>query len=370
MKHPRVETRPTHGGNLAWAAQLANCSPHGLLDFSASISPLGPPTSVLTAIQTALSGIQRYPIPEYSALRQALAEHHGVDPDWVLPGNGAAELLTWIGRDLAALAHAAVITPAFADYGRSLQAFGGTLHPCPLPLDGAIIGEVNWAEVVASQFPHLGQRDQRGLLLNTPHNPTGLLIPPDTIHQWLDQFAWVVVDEAFMDFLPPEQQSSVMAAVAEHPQLVVVRSLTKFYSLPGLRLGYAIAHPDHLRRWQQWRDPWPVNTLAEAAAIAALQDAPYQQAVWRWLPTARQELITGLAALPGLTPFPGVANYVLVRTDRVIGPTVQYRLLTEHHILVRDCLSFAELGDRYLRLAVRTASENQQLLAALAQVLG
>jgi histidinol-phosphate/aromatic aminotransferase/cobyric acid decarboxylase-like protein len=148
-----------------------------------------------------------------------------------------------------------------------------------------------------------------------------------------------------------------------------LRSLTKFYSLPGLRLGYAIGHPDRWQRWQQWRDPWPVNTLAAAAAIAALKDTEYQQAVWQWLPSARTQLSQGLSALPGLTPFPGVANYLLVQTQQMSGPDLQYRLLTEHRIFIRDCLSFPELGDRYVRVAVRTETDNQRLLSALAAVL-
>ena len=94
-------TRPVHGGNLAWAAQLAGCGPHELLDFSASISPLGPPLSVQNAIQADFLSIVAYPDPAYGALCKAIARHHGVEPAWVLPGNGAAELLTWAARDLA-----------------------------------------------------------------------------------------------------------------------------------------------------------------------------------------------------------------------------------------------------------------------------
>ncbi|WP_008313252.1 threonine-phosphate decarboxylase CobD [Leptolyngbya sp. PCC 6406] len=379
MAHPSRNTRPTHGGNVAWAAQIANCSPHGLLDFSASVSPLGPPPSVLAAIQAGIAALSRYPNPTYGALRQALGAHHGIDPDWVVPGNGAAELLTWIGRDLAALDATALITPAFADYSRSLRAFGGRPHPCPLPLEQAIAGMVDWQAVLQHSLPLQRSPQAWGLLVNTPHNPTGLLIPADVIASWLDQFALVVVDEAFMDFLPPEQQQSVISLVADHSNLVVLRSLTKFYSLPGLRLGYAIAQPERLQRWQQWRDPWPVNTLAEIAAIAALQDSDYQQATWRWLPPARAALATGLQAIPGFLPCPSVANYLLVRCDGqgsaqsgdgISGPDLQHRLLVNHHILIRDCLSFPELRDRYFRIAVRTPEENGRLLVALREVMG
>lgn len=357
-------SRPTHGGNLVWAAQVAQCDPHGLLDFSASISPLGPPATVLTAMQEALGDLCHYPDPGYGALRTALAAHHGLAPEGVLPGNGAAELLTWAGRELATLEGTVVLTPAFADYGRSLAAFGGQPIPCPIPLTAALTGAVDWAALIPLQGAA-----RRGLLLNSPHNPTGLLIPPQVIQGWVDAFGLVVVDEAFMDFLPPGQQRSLAQLATQRSNLVVLRSLTKFYSLPGLRLGYGISTPERWQRWQQWRDPWPVNTLAAVAAIAALADTPYQQTMAQWLPPARSALVAGLQAIPGLVPFPGTANYLLVRSDRGSVPALQRQLLTDHRILIRDCLSFPELGDRYFRIAVRTPADNQRLLTALAAIV-
>ena len=354
---------------MAWAAQLANCSPHELLDFSASVSPLGPPPSVLHAIQTHLETLRQYPDPAYRDLRQAIAHHHDIDADWVLPGNGAAELLTWAGRDMAQWSGVGLITPAFADYGRSLRAHHLPIYACPLPLDHACQGTVDGLKLLDSGFPTAVSRADCGLLLNTPHNPTGLLLPSDLIDTALLQFAQVVIDEAFMDFLPPPQQRSRIACIAHHPNLTILRSLTKFYSLPGLRLGYAIAHPDRLRRWQQWRDPWPVNALAAAAAIAAFQDQAYQQATWQWLPPARDALATALNDCDGLKVFPGAANYLLVRSDRVSVPDLQHHLLQHHRLLIRDCLSFPELGDRYFRIAVRTPDDNQTLAHAIKTAL-
>ncbi|MBE7381965.1 MAG: threonine-phosphate decarboxylase [Leptolyngbya sp. SIO1E4] len=359
-------TRPVHGGNVVWAAQVANCSPSDLLDFSASISPLGPPQSAIAAIQASFNQLASYPSPGYDRLRQALAQHHGVSADWVIPGNGAAELLTWAGRDLAVLDATYLITPAFGDYWRSLNAFNAIIVPCRLPLAAAEAGSVDWLTVIASGL----QRDPErcGLLLNTPHNPTGLVIPLETLTTLLSQFALVVVDEAFMDFLPPDSHSSLIHQRERWPNLVVLRSLTKFYSLPGLRVGYAIAHPDRLYRWRQWRDPWPVNTLAVEAATAVLQDQDYQTRSWHWLASARDTLLAQLRTLPGLHPFPGQANYLLIRTERP-GPQVQDELLKQHRILVRDCLSFPELGEQYIRVAVRTEAENARLCQALATVI-
>ncbi len=351
--------QPAHGGNLAWAAALAGCPPDAILDFSASISPLGPPNSAIAAILSQIGNLKHYPDPNYSELRLALSHFHQLPPEWILPGNGSAELLTLIGRELAQLAATILITPAFGDYYRTLAAYNANVLECPLSL---VTG--HW-----SLFLDKGQRTKdKGLLLNNPHNPTGKLFSRDSILPYLEQFALVVVDEAFMDFVLPNEEQSLIPVVQEYANLVILRSLTKFYSLPGLRLGYAIAHPDCLAKWQLWRDPWPVNTLAAAAAIAALQDTEFQQQTWAWLPPARNQLFQGLAEIPGLQPQVSAANFLLVESQESASQ-LQQQLLKHHQILIRDCLSFKELGDRFFRVAIRSQSDNQRLLTALNSVL-
>ncbi|WP_421654527.1 threonine-phosphate decarboxylase CobD [Leptothermofonsia sp. ETS-13] len=362
MKRPFE--RPLHGGNLVWAASLANCSPSAILDFSASINPLGPPESAIATLQTHLTTLKAYPDPQYHQLRSALSEFHGLPADWILPGNGAAELLTWACRDLSALDFTALLTPAFNDYWRALKAFSARVLPCSLQDFEQQTADF---ELAFQNFepPVLSRA---GLLLNNPHNPTGILFSKEALLSQLARWALVVVDEAFMDFLLPEQQQSVIDQIQKHPNLVVLRSLTKFYSLPGLRLGYAIAHPDRLQRWQQWRDPWSVNTLAAAVGEVVVQDNEFQQQTWNWLSKAKPLLYQGLAQLPGLTPFPGAANFLLVQSDHSVTE-LQSALLKHHQILIRDCLSFPELGDRYFRVAVRSEPENHRLLTGLAEIL-
>ncbi|MCC3422863.1 MAG: pyridoxal phosphate-dependent aminotransferase [Microcoleus sp. PH2017_01_SCD_O_A] len=416
--------RPVHGGNLAWAAALAGCPPSAILDFSASISPLGPPESALAAIQAHLSSLTAYPDPDYGELRTALGEALNVDPDWILPGNGSAELLTWAAWDLSKLEATYLVTPAFGDYWRALSAFGAQVLDCPLDLTSCTIVKngqdahstrdefscgtgilpvpkqvienggtsgldlksldagtgnglvsddlsVSNGSLVSPSFPlpvPLALGADRALLLNNPHNPTGLLFGREAIRPYLEQLGMVVVDEAFMDFLPPAEQQSSIAQVEEFPNLVILRSLTKFYSLPGLRMGCAIAHPDILRRWQLLRDPWPVNALAAAAAAAMVRDAAFERQTWDWLPGARRELFEGLADLPGLRPMAGAANFLLVESSVSVA-AIQKSLLQQHRILIRDCLSFPELGDRFFRVAVRDRVDNLRLIAGLADVI-
>ena len=349
--------RPSHGGNLNWAAAIAGCPVSSIVDFSASINPWGPPPSAIAAIQRGLGALTAYPDPNYFQLRAALARWHQLSPEWILPGNGSAELLTWASWELSQ-GDTYLVTPAFGDYWRALQTFSVQVKAYPL----------NWEHGVGViNLPSLGPHPhEAGLLLNNPHNPTGKLWRREEILPYLEEFALVVVDEAFMDFLPPSQQQSLISVVPDYPNLVILRSLTKFYSLPGLRLGYAVSHPERLRRWQKWRDPWPVNVLAAAAAEAVIQDRNFQQQTWNWLGPARRELWQGLASLLGLEPLEGSANFLLVRTE-IPSSQLQEKLLKRHQILIRDCLSFPELGDRYFRVAVRSQAENQLLLDSLSR---
>ncbi len=351
--------RPLHGGNLNWAATIAGCPISALMDFSASINPLGIPQSVLSAIINNTDRLIAYPDPEYAELRSHLARHHQLDPQFILPGNGSAELLTWAARELAQQKFTYLVTPAFSDYQRALNTFNGTILPCLLNLD-LLFESPN---LPIPQSPH----PQSGLLLNNPHNPTGKLWTKEEILPYLDKFDLVVIDEAFMDFLPPNESQSLIPWVEQYPNLVVLRSLTKFYSIPGLRIGYAIAHPERLQRWQQWRDPWSVNTLAVAASIAAIQDREFQQQTWNWLKPARSSLIEQLQAIPQLQPLEGAANYLLVQT-KISATELQEKLLTQHQIVIRDCISFSELGDRYFRIAVRLPKENDTLIRAISNI--
>lgn len=357
--------QPKHGGNLAWAAAVAGCPPDAILDFSASINPLGPADSTLAAIKSELGNIKHYPDPNYGELKQALARFHKLPSEWIMPGNGSAELLTWAGRELAQVAATILVTPTFGDYYRALGAFNAKVLEFPMSLINSIINEIkiDLSLIVDNCF----MTKDKGLLLNNPHNPTGKLLTRDAILPYLKEFALVVVDEAFMDFLHPGEEQSLIDVVQEYPNLVILRSLTKFYSLPGLRLGYAIANPERLQKWQSWRDPWAVNSLAAAAAIAAVEDKQFQQQTWEWLPKARNDLFKGLADIPGLQPLKGAANFLLVESKHSASD-LQQKLLQHHQILIRDCLSFPELGDSYFRVAVRLEEDNQRLVEAVREL--
>jgi L-threonine-O-3-phosphate decarboxylase len=344
--------RPTHGGNLDWAVTLINCSTSAVLDFSASINPLGPPSSTIEAIIKGIKELVHYPNPDYPQFRQAIGQHHHISPDWVLPSNGAAELLTWIAWEAHNLHGVLLPSPCFADYKRALNTFNIPFQS--YDLEDLTTGLKQPTNNVA-------------LLVNNPHNPTGKLWDKNTLIPYLKEFPLVVIDEAFMDFLPPNDQESLIDLIADYDNLIIIRSITKFYSLPALRIGYGITHPDRIKKWQQWRDPWSVNSLASLAGIEALKDTEFQQQTWQWLKPSREKLKDDLAQIKGLKPLPSSANFILVETS-IPSPQLQLELLKREQILIRDCVSFPELGEKYFRVAVKTQEENQKLTNAIAQI--
>ena len=350
--------RPKHGGNLTWAAKIAGCPVSSIKDFSASINPLGIPQTVVTAIEEDIPRLVAYPNPDYPRLRKCLAKDCGVDAEYILPGNGASELLTWAAKDLAQCSINYLIAPAFGDYYRALTAMKAKIE--------VITGNLPFGEL-HTLIPHKPPK-QSGLLLNNPHNPTGKLWQKTEIIPYLSQFAVVVIDEAFMDFLIPSQQQSLIDLVVDFPNLIILRSLTKFYSLPGLRIGYAVTNPRRIEQWQQHRDPWSVNTLAATAAMTAIKDRDFQQDTLNWLTSAREDLERGLNEISGLQALPSKANYLLVKAEMSVTQ-LQEKLLRRNRIYIRDCLSFRELGDRYFRVAVRTSQDNQLLVQALKEVV-
>jgi len=367
-----------HGGNRRAIARRLGCRPEAILDASASLVPFGPPPAVRRALRRALSAggglaLRDYPDRSYTGLCHAIAAHHRLDPAWVLPGNGAAELFTWAGRDAAAAGPSLLPTPGFADYGRALDCWGGSWCALPLPLrwDGAFPMAFPWngsgAAATAAGRPAV-------LWLTNPHNPTGQLWSRASLEPLLTQFALVIADEAFLPLVPGGEDQSLIPLLAAHPNLVVIRSLTKLFSIAGLRLGYALGRPDRLARWSAWRDPWPVNGPAAAVGEALLADARglelWTRRVQSWVRQEGAWLAAGLAAIPGLVPMPSAANYLLVRGEQggVAVSLEPQRLALErkHCILLRDCRSFEGLGECWLRIGLQDRRGNRRILQGLA----
>ena len=346
-----------HGGNREAAAARLNCRPSQLLDASASLIPWSPRASRIP-----LASIRDYPDRGHALIRRLLGALHGLEFSFLLPGNGAAELFTWAARDAAEQGLSVLAAPGFADYKRALRCWSATSRQQQLPL--------LWDEGFPQPSPDPGEGSV--LWICNPHNPTGQLWSRASLQPLLERYALVICDEAFLPLVPNGEQQSLIPLVAEHSNLVVIRSLTKLYGIAGLRLGYAVAQPQRLQRWAEWRDPWPVNGIALAVGERLLSSPRRYQSwcarVQRWTATEGAWMQRQLAALPGITPMPSAVNYLLIRANRSLVP-LREALEQRHRILLRDCRSFEGLGETWLRIGLQSRRNNRRIVWAMREEL-
>ncbi len=369
----------SHGGDIHGAARRQQHGAADFLDASASLAPFA------YKINVSASDLRPYPDPSYRTLRAALARiHNDLNPAFVLPGNGAAELFTWAARDAAALGLNHLHAPGFADYARALRCWHVVPQLTPLALDwcgpfpqvfpgfsnsptaSSPSGEPLAAGSTAAQAKAAGT-DEVAWITN-PHNPTGQLWSQASLEPLLECYRLVICDEAFLPLVPNGEAQSLIPLVETHANLVVIRSLTKLYGIAGLRLGYALAQPERLQRWAGWRDPWPVNGIAVAIGERLLRHPRrYQrwcQKVQRW--TAREGAWwqRQLDALPGITAIPSAANFLLIRAQSSLLP-LREALEARHRILLRDCRSFEGLGENWLRIGYQSRRDNRRIISAM-----
>ena len=350
-EHPGGRHHGAHGRAISRSLGLSDGD---LLDFSQNVNPLGTPSGTLEAARRALDeDAGRYPDLGYPLLREALAAYLGVPPGNVVPTNGGAEALFLAARAAGAGGKALILEPTFSEYAAAARASG--LEPVHrvarrpeegFSLDLASIEDLEGVSLV---------------FLCNPNNPTGDALSRADILEVADRVresnATLVVDEAFADFAPG---TGVAAEVSEG--LYVARSLTKFFAIPGLRLGCLVC--ERAGRAQEFQPSWSVNSVAAAAGIAAVGDRSFVDASVAAVARLREELSETLGSLPGLTLFSGAANFLLVS-----GPAGLTERLAGRGVLVRGCEPFLGLGPGYFRIAVRGAAENERLVAAIREEL-
>lgn len=351
-----------HGGGVFALARSLGIPPEELLDFSANINPLGPAPGVQDAVCSSFHRLAHYPDRECYELRRALAGFHHVDVANIVAANGSTELIYLLPRLLPG-GKGLIVAPAFSEYGRALEREG-------LDADYLLLSP---ADGFALSLEKLAARLADGcdlLFLCNPANPTGAILPlsmMEEIHRLCcDTGTFLVLDEAFMDF---REEESAKGMLCERGGGIVLRSMTKFYAIPGLRLGYAMASAETIGRCSELLEPWSVNTAAQIAGVASLADAGYREWTIRSVTAQRDALAAGLAALPGLAPFPSAANYLLVEIHSGARAAELRSALLPKGIVIRDCSNYRGLDERFFRVAVRSREENRRLLAALAEAL-
>jgi threonine-phosphate decarboxylase len=355
---------PVHGGDVEAVAREHGVPVDGLLDFSASINPSGPPRAVMERLKRDAGdpvALARYPDPTYPELRSALSAHFAVSRECLAIANGSAALFGAVIRAIHPQT-CLLPVPAFSEQPHALAAAGCTVEPFPVrDADGFRLDTAALCRVMTDRRPSL-------CVLTNPHNPSGTLVTAaelrPVVRAAADHHVHVLIDEAFIDFAP---QETLSADATTSPHLVVLRSLTKFYGMPSLRVGLAVSTPDTTARIAAQLPSWPVTTLAAGAAVAAVRDDDYARRTRCAVADERQHLREQLRR-GGIESCESAANFLLLRLP-ARGPRsteLRAQLIRQYRIVVRDCRSFDGMADGgFIRVAVRARADNDRLVKAL-----
>ncbi|MFQ3788403.1 threonine-phosphate decarboxylase CobD [Halomonas sp. A29] len=357
---------PSHGGRPErMLPRFGLAGDSEVIDFSANLNPLGPPPWLAQRLAASVAGLAVYPDPDYCEARDAIAMSEGLRPEQVRLTNGGAEAIFLAAALLARreagrkVRWAIIVQPTFCEYQRACRHYGIAVQPLALAGESFALDEARACEA-------MGEAD--AVFLGRPNNPTGTLVARDLIERMLAvgerHGSMLVVDEAFIDFVVPDERLTPL--LARFDNLLLLRSMTKLYAIPGLRLGYLLGSAAAVNAIAELQPPWSVNALAAGLVAPLLADRDYLARTRAWLDTERPWLQGELKAL-GLDVVPSHANFLLFQDAHGGSMPALLEHLARCGILVRHTHNFIGLEGAWLRVAVRSRPENRALVEAIAR---
>ena len=344
-----------HGGNILTQAKKLNLLPSKIIDSSASLVPFEPPKLILDVLISEIKtlGFRYYPERNLNSLREIIGEFHQINPDNILPGNGASELITWAGYEASKSGASCIPSPGFVDYERSLNCWNASFDYSELPK--------NWSNSFPQPFPIKPICDV--LWITNPHNPTGQLWDKKSLEIILKKYKLVICDEAFLAITPNGEKESLIPLTKKYDNLLVIRSLTKLFNIAGLRLGYIIGSSEKLKKWDIKRDPWPLNSFAIKAGIELLSNKilyeEWTSKIHDWVNTEKNWVSNELSKIKNLKVHNSSTNFFLIESKFSLSSNIHY--LEKKGILIRECNSFRFLNEKWARISLQTRKNNKIL---------
>ena len=344
-----------HGGNILTKAKKLNLLPSKIIDSSASLVPFEPPKLILDVLISEIKtlGFRYYPERNLNSLREIIGEFHQINPDNILPGNGASELITWAGYEASKSGASCIPSPGFVDYERSLNCWNASFDYSELPK--------NWSNSFPQTFPIKPICDV--LWITNPHNPTGQLWDKKSLEIILKKYKLVICDEAFLAITPNGEKESLIPLTKTYDNLLVIRSLTKLFNIAGLRLGYIIGSSEKLKKWNIKRDPWPLNSFAIKAGIELLSNKIFYKEwttkIHDWVNTEKNWVSNELSKIKNLKVHNSSTNFFLIESKFSLSSNIHY--LEKKGILIRECNSFRFLNEKWARISLQTRKNNKIL---------
>ncbi|MDQ0218593.1 threonine-phosphate decarboxylase [Peribacillus cavernae] len=350
---------PSHGSNPHYLYQsLQITQPEKIIDFSANINPLGPPPELKERWPDFFDLVNEYPDPRAGMLVNLISKSEELPEDRILVGNGGAELITLVARFLSGR-KVLIIQPAFSEYEQACMSSGCrvTYH---------ILEEGDWELRLEPLVPLLEQVD--AVFICTPNNPTGVAFKEQSVLKLIKACqkhgVFTIIDEAFHDFL--ERDFSYASYIKDYSNLLILRSLTKMYAIPGLRLGYLLANPEIISQIKRYRPHWSVNSLALMAGEISLKDKVHVEKTKNLIRQQRYKL-NGFYKNNNFIVSDSQVNFYLVRDSKKSDQLPLLRFLLQNGIVPRHTFNFPGLDGKWLRFAVKSERDNERLVEVFRQ---
>ncbi len=356
-----------HGGNVWEISEKYNIPVDQLIDFSISTNPLGTPKTSIENIRQNLNLIQHYPDPDHEWLLESLANSAGVEPDNVIVGNGSTELIYLFTEVFLESGYEALIpVPSFSEYKAAIERFGGNM--VFLNCNSSKNFQLNVEEVKSTI-----SKKTRIIFLCNPNSPTGVLYEKSELMRIIkfaaERNVLVFLDEDYIDFVDDSKRYSMAEYVRDYDNLFVLRSLTKFFCLAGVRIGFGIGSPDLVKILKNVRMPWSVNSLAMFGAVEAVNDKDFINRSRFLLSNSKRQMREMFNTIPWLKVYPSETNFLLVEITRGDLTSTQLREgLAKRGLLIRDCKDFDGPNDRFFRVTVRRPEENKKLIEQIKSI--
>lgn len=350
-----------HGGNIYRLAREKGIT--NILDYSANINPMGISEKLKKEVANNWELFEKYPDPHYVELRKTLAIHNGINYENIIVGNGATEVIFLYCKTLKPK-KALIVMPTFAEYERALKTVDCSVDYFELREDENFIIDKKRLETELKKGYDL-------LVMCNPNNPTGRFIPLNEMKEIIKltntSNTNLLLDEAFIEFVEGDYNESV--ARLEEKNVFIVRALTKFFAIPGVRLGFGICIDSNLKKKiEEDREPWTVNTLAEISAKILLEDEEYIDESKKWIEVEKDYMYEGLSKGKYIVPYKTDTNFILLKLTGSLTSSILRDKMIDEGIVIRDASNFPFLGDKYIRLAIKARKTNDIVIERIVRV--
>ncbi|WP_250277467.1 pyridoxal phosphate-dependent aminotransferase [[Clostridium] colinum] len=352
-----------HGGDLDMINQKYNIPKNSIIDFSGNINPLGMSNKIKNTISSNIDVITTYPDKNYSTLKKSISNYCNCSENSIIVGNGATEIISLFIKNLSPK-NAIIVSPSYSEYERELKNNNCNIHFFHLKEeDNFILNIQNLLNIINDKIDLV--------ILCNPNNPTGTALNNDQIKLLLEKCKFLMIDETYAEFSSESENICATSLVDYYDNLFIIRGTSKFFAIPGIRLGYGICkNKDILHKINKYKDPWSVNSIANLIGITIFNDIEYIKATKNLISTQKKYIFKELSNINNLKFYDSKSNFILCKIlNKKTTSTNLFEILIKENILIRDAKNFTFLDDSFFRFCILSEENNKRLINKLKNIL-